>query len=79
MAGMFTDDAGNMSSMRVFAAAIVAVVLFNWTYAILQSGVWQALDLDAVLTLAAALAAKVCQKFLETDRAARDRGLPGRE
>jgi hypothetical protein len=65
MTGFFTDSAGNLSSTRAFAAAIIAVVLFNWTYATIKSGAWQPLDLDATLTLAGALAAKVCQKFVE--------------
>ena len=65
MTGLFTDSAGNLSSTRVFTAAIIAVVLFNWTYATITSGVWQPLDPDAALTLAGALAAKVCQKFAE--------------
>lgn len=74
MTGLFTDDAGNLSSTRVLTAAIVAVVLFNWTYATVQSGVWQPLDLDAALALAGALAAKVCQKFAEGGRQGADQG-----
>lgn len=65
MTGLFTDASGNLSSTRVFTAVIIAVVLFNWTYATVRSGVWQPLDLDSALALAGALAAKVCQRFAE--------------
>jgi hypothetical protein len=78
MTGLFTDDSGNLSSTRVFTAAIIAVVLFNWTYATVRTGSWQPLDLDAALALAGALAAKVCQKFAENGGSASDRG-PARE
>lgn len=79
MMGLFTDDAGNLSSTRVFTAVIIAVVLFNWTYATVRSGSWQPLDLDATLTLAGALAAKVCQKFAESGGGSGDRtGSPGK-
>jgi len=73
MMGLFTDNAGNLSSTRVLTAVIVAVVLFNWTYATVRSGAWQPLDLDAALTLAGALAAKVCQKFAESGGEGGDR------
>ena len=53
MMSLFCDDAGNLSSTRVLTAAIVAVVLFNWTYATVRSGSWQPLDLDAALAYAA--------------------------
>ncbi|QLA17718.1 hypothetical protein [Desulfolutivibrio sulfoxidireducens] len=79
MAGIFTDDRGNKSSIRVFSAVIIAVVLFNWTYATVRTGVWQPLDLDSALALAGALVAKVGQKFAETDRAGNAQGRAGRE
>lgn len=67
---MFSDDLDHPSSMRLFAALVIGVVLFNWTYATLREGRWVDLDLGAVLALAAAFGGKAAQKGLEGLRSA---------
>ncbi|MEN6439440.1 MAG: hypothetical protein ABFD97_12775 [Syntrophobacter sp.] len=48
---VFSDDAGNLSSMRLVFVMVVATVLFNWTWMNIHTGVMQPLDFGSVASL----------------------------
>ncbi|MFP5213071.1 MAG: hypothetical protein ACLGPL_06795 [Acidobacteriota bacterium] len=62
---IFSDNSGNPSSMRLFVAIIVSVVLGTWSFCCIKSGAFIQPDLGFVGTLVGVLGVQQVQKRAE--------------
>ena len=63
--GMFKEDNGNTSSIRVLTFIVVVCILFNWTYVTLLNGQYIPLSFGDVGALVGTFVAKGWQKGKE--------------
>ena len=65
---IFSDDCGNLSSMRLVFVLVVATTLFNWTWINIHTGVMQPLDWGSVASIVGMGFVKAQQKASESER-----------
>lgn len=65
---IFSEDNGNLSSMRIIVFIIVIVVLFNWTYYNIISGTLTGFNWEDIAVLVGPLLAKSYQKGKEVKK-----------
>lgn len=63
--GIFSDDGGNLSSMRVLSASVVMIVLGTWATYCLRNNVLVGFDMADIGLILGALGAKAWQKKSE--------------
>jgi len=64
-----SEDNGNLSSMRILTALVVVVVLGNWTYINVTTGVLHGFDWQDLGVILGPLGAKTWQKGKEGGKA----------
>jgi hypothetical protein len=62
---ILSDNCGNLSSMRVINMLIAIVILFNWTYINMKTGVLTPFDTNTVILILGGIAGKTFQKSIE--------------
>jgi len=65
LTGIFSEDNGNLSFMRVVTGMIVVVILFNWTWMNIKTGTLTPLGYEDLVGILGPLLIKMGQKGME--------------
>lgn len=62
---LFSDDKGNLSSMRILSAFIIVTVVCNWMIFCFKTGQLISFDYEEIAMLLGVLGGKIGQKAIE--------------